>query len=1145
MAKIAVKTRGDSSPQGKPRVWFCAHPEDYNALFPSVSAEILKHQNCAFFYDKRPTDTYDAKFLEDLSEMKLFVMPVTKRLLTTDNRALTVELACAAENHIRVLPLMQESGLEALFNEKCGDLQFLDRTQMDSTAIGYEEKLEKYLKEFLLGDELAEEIRAEFDAYIFLSYRKKDRQHAQKLMRLIHQNDLFRDVAIWYDEFLVPGLNFNHAIASAIKKSELFVMAATPNLINQINYVMTVEYPLAKKAKKKILPVEMVHTRQWWLKRLYRGIRSCVDPFDEEALYGALQSGLETISLRKKKTDPMHNYRIGLAYLFGIDVEADRERALSLIESAANDGLPEAAKKLVSMYREGEGVPRNYETAIHWQEKYVTLLEEHCEKNQTEETTKDYLNARFKLGQLLYELQSLKKAESAFRQTCSEAQAQKALLDPIWATRLISDSYDHLGHIARERRRWKEAYDYYSIGMTLCKTVMNEEDAQYRHDFAVSHERLGKVARLQGKQSEAWEHFSKSLDLCIAIEREKTTPEARRSVAIAHSDVGSIAESRGELDLAWQHHFKAFCLYESLEKEVGSLRSRQDLAIGYSNLGVVREAEGKLHEAIRYYRQAFEIRKDLDAEIETAETKEDLARSYNALGYSYRVLGDLDEAERYYAKSAELRRYLVEKLLTPVARRNLSISYNNLGYVAKLRGNRDEAQKHYENSLALIEAAMREDPLTELRDSLSGAYDQLGDLAMSRKNPNEAKSFYVKALKLRTALVKETGGVTARQSLCTGYTNLGFVAESTRQFHSAEKCYERVLSIREALDQEMQTPASRRALARSYNTLTNLFRIQKKLEDAEGWCQKCLQIRQALVNQTGTVSDRHDLASTWVLMGNLCATRGVRVRRMYYEKAFELYGSIAMETGTVNARRDLALAHERLGGTVGLKADYAQNKEAYNHYAESIHLREALVEDTGLEQDRRALANVYDAMGDFLLRSGWKEETGSRVKNMRFEPFTYFVEEHRIREQLAEETKSAQDRKALYANYVRMGDSKLEDFPHLALQDYKRALNLCEELVQGEEPLLTNRDLAHIHNRLGDAERRNKNLSAAMEHYTRTLMLYDALLQETNAVELRLLRMGCINSLIRIASENGDENEVAKYRALIGGSVPKDLREEQ
>ena len=61
-------------------------------------------------------------------------------------------------------------------------------------------------------------------------------------MQRIHENQMFRDIAIWYDEFLVPGEDFNEAIAKAIENSDAFIIAVTPNLLEAGNYILTTEY---------------------------------------------------------------------------------------------------------------------------------------------------------------------------------------------------------------------------------------------------------------------------------------------------------------------------------------------------------------------------------------------------------------------------------------------------------------------------------------------------------------------------------------------------------------------------------------------------------------------------------------------------------------------------------------------------------------------------------------------------------------------------------------------------------------------------------------------------------------------------------------------------------------------------------------
>ena len=82
-----------------------------------MSGEILAKQNCAVYYDSEPEAAYsEEELFVTLDEMNLFVMPVTYKLLGTSNRAIDTEFRYAIEKHIPVLPLMQESGLETLFN---------------------------------------------------------------------------------------------------------------------------------------------------------------------------------------------------------------------------------------------------------------------------------------------------------------------------------------------------------------------------------------------------------------------------------------------------------------------------------------------------------------------------------------------------------------------------------------------------------------------------------------------------------------------------------------------------------------------------------------------------------------------------------------------------------------------------------------------------------------------------------------------------------------------------------------------------------------------------------------------------------------------------------------------------------------------
>lgn len=325
------------STNGRPKVYFTCHPQDFR-YFSEICESIRKNHDCVICYTEDMTRPLPEEYrATDLGAMNLFVMPVTFRLLTEPSRAMDSDFAFADENNIPVLPLMMEDVSEArgasknasetknpilaLYEQKFGKRQYLQPCSNDPTAISYCDQLDKYLSYTLFDAETSERVRKAFNAYIFLSYRKKDRVHANELMRLIHENSMYRDVAIWYDEFLTPGENFEENIADALEKCDLFTLLVTPNLVNEENYVQTHEFPMARDSGKPILPAEMVLTDRKELESKYEQIPACVDAHKKEALSAGVLDGLKQIALRPNEDDPEHNYLIGLAYLEGIDIE--------------------------------------------------------------------------------------------------------------------------------------------------------------------------------------------------------------------------------------------------------------------------------------------------------------------------------------------------------------------------------------------------------------------------------------------------------------------------------------------------------------------------------------------------------------------------------------------------------------------------------------------------------------------------------------------------------------------------------------------------------------------------------------------------------------------------------------------------------
>lgn len=739
MARLKYKTRGMISPQGKPKVYFCCHPKDFPKYFEKISEEILSKQNCSIWYDSEPESAYDEEFYMDLEQMQLFVMPVTRKLLCEKNRVLDAIFLFALERHIPVLPLMQESNLETLFNSKCGDLQFLDKNNQDSTARNFDEKLEKYLSSVLIGDELAEKIRAAFDAYIFLSYRKKDRAYAQELMRLIHKNDFCRDIAIWYDEFLIPGENFNDSIKEALEKSELFIMTVTPNLVNETNYIMTTEYPEARQENKLILPAELIPTDRKELEEKYADIPTCTDAYDSLALSQALSDAIARMAMKEKDNSLEHHFFIGLAYLGGVDVEVDYERALKLITSSADAGLPEAAEKLVSMYQNGEGVARDYRRAIEWQRKLAIIYE----------------------GQ--------------YKITGKEEDADRWLLTLKFLGDYIFDMY-----------QMEEAKDVYRQMLYACESVMEVWNTpRIRRYLSVSYRKLGNVCYLEKNVSEAKGYYEKALAVSEELEKEIGTAEIQRNLSLSYERLGDLSRIAGKLPEARMYCSKYLALCEELVKKTGTTESRRDLSIGYGRLGNISFLERKLPEARMYYEKALAISEELVKETETAQSKRDLSINYERLGDLSRIEGNLLEARMYYGKSLVIREQLAEDTKTITIRRDLASNYEKLGSICYSEEQWSEAKGYYKKILAISEELTQEVETIEMRQKLSKSYEMLGDLSCFEGKLTDAKLYFEKKLLISKALVEEKRTTQTYQDLALAYHKLGFLTESKEFFKMA------------------------------------------------------------------------------------------------------------------------------------------------------------------------------------------------------------------------------------------------------------------------------------------------------------------------------------------------------------------------
>lgn len=814
---IQFKTRGDSTNQGKPRVYFCCHPDDFDMYFESVRNGILDKQNCAVYFYDNASSIPEQERETDLLSMQLFVIPVTTNLLTKPSIAMDKDFPLALKNKIPVLPLIQERGLEGLFARKFGDMQYLDKTQRDTTAISYEEKLEKHLSAILLGDEMTKKIKNEFDAHIFLSYRKADRKCAQELMRLIHKNKYYRDVAIWYDEFLTIGEDYRENIKETLQNSGLFVLVVTPNLLlpgsfGGVNYVMKEEYPTAKKNDVNILPVEMEKTNRSELEKLYPDIPLCVDPNNDDMMRRFLISAIWDMGVREIDNSAEHSFLIGLAYLGGIDVEVDRERAVTLIEDAANCGLAEAMEKLVSMYRTGECVERNYEEAIKWQGKLVDYWRKQYKKTKDKNESVLYTN------------------DDGTVEDVAELYINASL---VYANYLSESGHIILStfHFNMLKKSCEEIYN--DSGMHKYKSLIG--------DICYSYARVLEIA---GRFSESLKCYIKSLEVRQALLTEDSSMKTRLDLCRNYSSVGNIFYMLGNTDKALLYYIERDKILKELVGETNVVEAsiRREVAIGSSNMGDVLSEVGVLNKAKEFYEASLDIFEKIAEEIQTIEAKRDLASCYVRLG-RITANDNISDANDFLEESLRIREELAYETNTILDRRDMSDSYYWLGVILE-KQDMKKALDNYEDSCKISNELLEEALATNtdwvaVKHDLARGYMRIGALMEKAKKYDDKRTYFYKAARL--------------------YRDAGFLTHEEQDYVKVAICYFQAAMVIEAVDETednrpiLKANVNKELLQKSYEVwseLTNWYPNNRKYKEEKDKVQKILMVNPG---ETGTI----------------------------------------------------------------------------------------------------------------------------------------------------------------------------------------------------------------------------------------------------------------------------------------------------
>lgn len=249
MKKLKCKSRGFQA-QGKPKVYFCCHPQDFEQYFDVISNAILSAYDCVVFYDDcmQYTDTDD--FLE-INCFGALVVPVTAKLLFSENKAMEFEIPLAQKVNIPILPVMIEEGVENDFVQKFGDLVGIS-WNLQAEVCRLEKQLYKGLSAIFSPP-------PKEGSWIFLSHSSADIEKVRMIRNQFeknHQNPLAFHLKCLRTDTEEGLAELENLIKREIDARDWFVFCES-EAAKKSNYVSMEKDYIIKTGKKKIWSLDM------------------------------------------------------------------------------------------------------------------------------------------------------------------------------------------------------------------------------------------------------------------------------------------------------------------------------------------------------------------------------------------------------------------------------------------------------------------------------------------------------------------------------------------------------------------------------------------------------------------------------------------------------------------------------------------------------------------------------------------------------------------------------------------------------------------------------------------------------------------------------------------------------------------------
>ncbi len=568
--------------------------------------------------------------------------------------------------------------------------------------------------------------------------------------------------------------------ASELSGMQLFAVAVTEKLVNDTDRISAETLEWARKNDIPLLPVLMKKgLEEAFLQRFGEEICPCreaddysemlqgilgvilgetKDPFRNDNEVSRMNIPGHIADICRRRLDPTGKNRLRTAYvslpeienfmssevyrkavtadslyqkgkkmLESMELNIDADKALRLIEAAANMGCCDALEKLAEFSGKGKYVKRDLKTAIKWQKKLVEQKEKEHRSKMTDSSSLALSNRLWDLGDWYMEIadyENCRKVYQRFYELNCET-AEKFPTDD-GAQRYIRIGEKKLGDMYSKAGDKDRALEYYERALEGVIGLLDRFSGDnIRNDARIACKLIVEIYTQRGDDVSALTYAKILVDVTTRFASEKPTAENRRDMWSATVDYGDVLIKLGRRKEALDCFEKALEIITELDRKNSSEDTLFSLGLNCERLGKFYEHDGNYEMAVKYMMDSVEA---LEKAAEKNGSINNLAAvriAGNRLGFILRDKGHLSSARLYFEKSYKVQTKLVEQFMTLSDREMLSYICSNLGEICRDQKDKDKAKEYFEESIAL-----RERIAEEKRDAVS--YDELAVVYYNR-----------------------------------------------------------------------------------------------------------------------------------------------------------------------------------------------------------------------------------------------------------------------------------------------------------------------------------------------------------------------------------------------------------------------------